>query len=966
MTAREIGSIHPRAIPKIVEAIDRCHGTSLENHLHKYILEPLRSLNHPQPLIIIIDAMDEWRDHPTFINALAHLNPQSHVVKFIITDRLNPCASRLPGIEKISIYTYALGPISKQVIKAYFHKHLETVPWVDGRTATLVDVEKLTELSGGLPVWASTVIALLSHRFSESPPHEVLEDIVGSRRQVGGSDGLGELYRKALSRLFPSPEDQRQLLRYLAATIVLQEPLSPFDFSMLSGIPSHLINHIQFALTALQTRSVPLGSEEMVYPASTLFHQSFLDYVQSTVTGNSFLTSAVDAHSTLGLTCLRQLPSLPSSHHASYLRDHQGYAVKYWPFHVSKGTPRANDQWSQTEHCLTILELTLEVQQRWATLFLESFMPEEMDSITENVGPEDSMVLILTALFDRLRESGEDCWVFQVACLEVAVRIDDGDAMVWSHLGNCYKAIGHRTGSLHMYEEAAVVFRHALRLQADVHPGRAESLHNVANALMCCYKQNGHRNILNEAISNCREALALRPAPHPDRSVSLNNLANALQYLYERDGGIETLNNVISLNREALELRPTPHPDRATSLSNLASALQSLYECDGGSRTLNEVVSLNREALALRPAPHPHRSMSLSNLAGALQSLYECDGSTGTLNEVISRSREALALCPAPHPHRSGLLNTLANALRSLYSQNGDVNTLNESVSLHREALALHPPPHPDRFMSLNNLAFALHSLHECSGGIGTLNEVISLNREALALCPTPHPYRPMSLNNLANALQSLYECSGGIKTLSEAISLHREALALRPAPHPDRSLLLNNLAGALQSLYEHNSNVKILTEAIALNREALTLYPATHPDRSMSFNNLANALQSLHKCNGSIKTLNEAISLHHEALALRPAPHPDRPQSLMNLANAFLSQFKQDGALDVLDESISHCRELLVLHPPGHRYWKSLVEFLVLLLEMRCEKVGDDRDYAEVKDLKAELNAFRRERASR
>ncbi|KAJ2934657.1 hypothetical protein H1R20_g2438, partial [Candolleomyces eurysporus] len=966
MTAREIGSIHPRAIPKIVEAIDQCHGTSLENHLHKYILEPLRSLSHPQPLIIIIDAMDEWRDHPTFINALAHLNSQSHVVKFIITDRLNPCASRLPGIEKISIYTYALGPISKEVIKAYFRKHLETVPWVGGRTATPADVEKLTELSGGLPVWASTVIALLSHRFSESPPHEILEEIVGSRRQVGGSDGLGELYRKALSRLFPSLEGQRQFLRYLAATIVLQEPLSPSDFSILSGIPSHLIDRIQFALTALQTRSAPLSSEEMVHPASTLFHQSFLDYVQATVTGNSFSISAVDAHSMLGLTCLKQLPSLPLSHHASHLRDHQGYAVKYWPFHVSKGTPRANDQWSQTEHCSTLLKLTVETQHQWPTLFLESFMPEETGSITENVGPEDSMVLILMALFDRLRGIGEDCWGFQIACLEVAVRIDDGDAMVWSFLGNCYKAMGHRTGSLHMYEEAAVVFRHALRLQTDVHPDRAESLHDVANALMCCYKQNGHRNILNEAISSYGEALALRPAPHPDRSASLNNLANALQSLYERDGGIKTLNKVISLNREALALRPTPHPDRSTSLSNLAGALQSLYECDGGIRILNEVVSLNREALALRPTPHPDRSMSLSNLAGALHSLYECDGSTRTLNEVISRSREALALCPAPHPHRSGLLNILANALRSVYSQNGDIKALNESVSLHREALALHPAPHPDRFVSLNNLAYALHSLHECSGGIKTLNEVISLNREALALCPIPHPCRPMSLNNLANALQSLYECSGGIKTLSEAISLHREALALRPAPHPDRSLLLNNLAGALQSLYECNSNIKTLTEAISLNREALTLCPEIHPDRSMTLNNLANALQSLHKCNGCTKTLDEAISLHHEALTLRPAPHPDRPQSLMNLANAFLSQFNQNGALDDLNESISHCRELLVLHPPGHRYRKSLVEFLVSLLKMRCEAVEDDRDYEEVEDLRAELDVFHRERANR
>ncbi|KAJ2933217.1 hypothetical protein H1R20_g3933, partial [Candolleomyces eurysporus] len=284
MIAHEIGSIHPQAIPKIVEAMDRCHATSLENHLQKYILEPLQSLNHSQPFIIIIDAMDEWQDHLAFIKALAHLNSQSRVVKFIITDRLNPCASHLPGIEKISVYTYALGPISNKVIKAYFHKHLETVPWVDERRATPADVEKLTELSGGLPVWASTVIAVLSHRFSELPPHEILEEIVGSRRQVGSDDGLGELYRNAISRLFHSAEDQRQLRRFLGASIALQEPLPPSDFSMLSGIRSHLTDRVRFALSALQTRSPPPGSDQMIYPATALFHLSFIEYVQATTT----------------------------------------------------------------------------------------------------------------------------------------------------------------------------------------------------------------------------------------------------------------------------------------------------------------------------------------------------------------------------------------------------------------------------------------------------------------------------------------------------------------------------------------------------------------------------------------------------------------------------------------------------------------------------------------------------------
>ncbi|RXW22230.1 hypothetical protein EST38_g3640 [Candolleomyces aberdarensis] len=261
MIAHEIGSIHARAIPKIVEAMDQCHGTSLENHLQKYILEPLRSLNHSHPLIIIIDAMDEWRDAAIFIGAIALLNSESSVVKFILTGRLNPCTSRMPGIDSVSIYTYSLGPISKEVIKSYFERYLATIRWVDGRKASPADVEKLTELSGGLPVWASTVIALLSHPLHESPPHKILAEIVGNRHLIGGADGLGELYRNALGRLFPSLGDQKLFRRYIGAIIALQESLSLLDFSILAGIPPHLIDRIQLSLTALQTRSPPPGKE---------------------------------------------------------------------------------------------------------------------------------------------------------------------------------------------------------------------------------------------------------------------------------------------------------------------------------------------------------------------------------------------------------------------------------------------------------------------------------------------------------------------------------------------------------------------------------------------------------------------------------------------------------------------------------------------------------------------------------
>ncbi|KAJ2921845.1 hypothetical protein H1R20_g15243, partial [Candolleomyces eurysporus] len=826
MIAHEIGSIHPQAIPKIVEAMDQCHRTSLQNHLRKYILEPLQSLNQPLTLIIIIDAMDEWRHHPTFIKALALLNSESHIVKFIITARLNPCASHLPGIERVSIYTYALGPISKEVIRGYFIKYLETVLWVDGRKASSADVEKLTELSGGLPVWASTVISLLSHPFDKSPPHEILSEIVGSRRQVGGTDTLGELYRNALRRLFPSSDAQKYFQRYFGAIMVIQEALSLSDFSMLAGIPSHLITRIRSTLSALQTRYPPPHSKEMIHPAMGLFHLSFLEHVQTTTTENSFAISTFDSHSVLGLNCLEQFVSLSLSslQHNLTLRAIQKYALMYWPLHVSNGTLRSNDQWSQTEHCSKLQTISADTQRQWTTLFLKSLTPGEDGSRLENVG-EDSMVSTLRKLAHWLGNGSGDHWGFQVACLEVAARIDGGDPEAWSELGRCYEARGDRMGSLQMLEEAVVAFQRALHLRPDSHPNRGESLNNVAIALRSCYRQNGNSNILVESISCSRQALALCPAPDPVHDRCLNTLASALGDLYTQKGDLRILNEVISLHRDALALRPVPHPDRSKSLNNLACALRSLHEHNGDVGALNEAISLHREALALRPVSHPGRSRSLANLAGALQSRHGCNADIVALNEAISLHREALALRPAPHPDRSNSLGNLANALRYLHEHDGDIGALNEAISLHREALALRPAPHPGRFSSLNNLAVSLHALHRYNKDVDSLKECISLSREGLALLPASHPFCHRTLMILATALRSSFEQNRAVEVLDEAISILQELLVLRAPGHRNRMHVVTLLVKVLEKRSEANGDDRDRSEIEGLKTELAALW---------------------------------------------------------------------------------------------------------------------------------------------
>jgi hypothetical protein len=692
-------------------------------------------------------------------------------------------------------------------MKSYFNKHLQSVVWVDGRKPSSPDVNKLSDLSGGLPVWGWTVISLLTQPFSESPPHEILAEILASERQVGGSKGLSDLYLKAILRLFPTTEARKYFQQYLGAALVLQEPLSLPDFSKLVGMAPHLVNAIHSALSTIQTRS-PSDSETTVHPASTRFHLSFLEYAQdnaASTADDAFTVSAFESHSALGLICLETVSNLPPlvlpqvSSRPYPLQCIQHYAVKHWPLHVSQGTHRTQDKWLPTPQCSALQAISPGALQRWAAVFLDILLPDE--AVFAEVEDQNA-TSTLTIVADDLGEDDGDHWVFEVACLEVAVRLGSQCDEAWCKLGWHYHSMGDRTGNGKMYEEAIFAFRRALELRPEPHAGRSSTLGSLGTALCRFYACNGDIRALTEGILQHRDALALRPVPHSYRSLSLNNLANALQSLYEQNGDMNALNEAILHNRDALALRPAPHPDRSTSLNNLANTLQSLYENNGDLNALSEAILHNRGALALRPIPHPGRSMSLNNLANALRSLYEQNGDANTLNEAILHNRDALALCPVPHPDRPLLLNNLAAGLQCLYEQNGDANALNEAILHTRDSLALCPIPHPDRSASLNNLAIALQRLYEQNGDVNALNESILHNRDALALCPAPHLDRWMSLNNLAIALLSQHNRNGDVTILNEVVDLCRELVILHPIGHWKHASYLQMLVTRLKQRF--------------------------------------------------------------------------------------------------------------------------------------------------------------------
>jgi hypothetical protein len=848
MISRQLGAMYPRAIANIADAARTLDGPhdKLKDYFTAYIFDPIRALEYPYQLVVVVDGLDEWRNYESFLAELVHI-PSPSPLKFVLTSRFNYSIER--AVDKMPTRKYALPPASQTVIERYFHLHFSSgdINW-RGRKPDDDKIHRLAARADGLLIWAATARLLVTNKFDTRYPHEILDQMLASEEKVvnrkdGAEDGqLERLYRGAISTLFP-PHIRATLRKFLAATVVLQEALPIGEFADLSGIPGPATEEIHQRLAALQTQGDP--KTNLISPAMQRFHASFIEFITTESGDQAFQAiSTTEAHCELANGCLKivfveLLPSFRGKD-CTYreLLGVEPYAVKFWPLHFSSGTPRQQLELAPPSGTVGMDLISGEAMHRWATLFLPCIAARfqdghnSLDGIQKSVLPYKVAVMI----------GNEDVTTlsYHIQCLEVAIRLQPLDMGTWKALGVAYHRLHEQSQSNRDLDEEITAFRNCL--EPAPHPDRSGSLNNLANALQTCFKRRGASNDLDEAISLHREALLLRPAPHPDRSTSLNNLANALQTRFTQRGASNDLDEAISLHREALLLWPAPHPDRSTSLNNLANALQTRFEQRGASNDLDEAISLHREALLLWPAPHPDRFVSLNNLAADLRTRFKQRGSSNDLDEAISLHREALLLWPAPHPDRSTSLNNLANALQTRFEQRGSSNDLDEAISLHREALLLWPAPHPDRFVSLNNLAAALRTRFKQRGSSNDLDEAISLHREALLLWPAPHPDRFVSLNNLANALQTRFEQRGASNDLDEAISFRREALHLRPAPHPQYSNLLRRLVVSLRIRFDRGHLLHDITEAISLYERLLDC-PVQDPNRAWSLKRLPAAL---------------------------------------------------------------------------------------------------------------------------
>ena len=780
--AGELGVLHPRSIPQIATAARTCTSghLSLHEYIESYLINPIHSLSYPYPLVIVVDALDEWEHCESFLKELEHISQPSSV-KILLTSRPNHSIERC--LLDVAVQKYQLLPVSQAITEAYFNHHFAKMDWEMRKPSPNI-VSNLARLADGLLIWAAMVCSFLSYRMRAGAPHELLDQILSSTKQITRQRQLSSLYHDALTQLFQDDEEQQIFKRVFGAMTVLQKSLPLHDFARLLGMSHNQVRGVQTQLAALQIRGT--FDEQIISPASERFHSSFIEFTmnQEAEADIPYIIDPQIAHQSMAEGCLSFLSDFLSSFRGrecrhSDLRGVELYTVKFWPLHMANSNDRLTPLPPKLDNLL--LELPESHLRQWGSWFLATNIPASSQNWDEDLGPieKDEFYCSLACFLKDNIMTDSTLASSRTFCLETAIRSQPKLLKAWEDLGDSYVTRFETTSISDMLNQAIIVYRHGLELCPKDESQRT-CMFGLAHALSYRFERTGSMVDLNEAILMGRETLSLCPTPHPGRSSSLSNLGIYLWKRFRRTGSMADIEESTLMHRESLSLCPPPHPDRPSSLNNLGLGLVERFARMGFMTDLEEAILIHRESLSLRPTPHPRRFFSLNNLASTLLYRFDRTGFITDLQEVILLYRESLSLLPTSHPYYSNSLYNLANALLKHFQKTCSMTDLDEAILLHRESLSFRPTPHPKRSKSLNGLACALGHRFGKRGSMTDLEEAISMLREALSLDFAPtHRRRLMVLKNLAYFLEIRFKESGGQSDFEEVTSLRQEILAI-------------------------------------------------------------------------------------------------------------------------------------------------------------------------------------------
>ena len=113
------------------------------------------------------------------------------------------------------------------------------------RKPSPIIVSNLACLADGLLIWATMVCSFLSYEMCEGAPHELLDQILSSAKQITLEGQLSHLYLDVLTQLFKNDKERQLFKQVFGAMTLLRESLPLHDFAHLLGMSHNQVKGVQ-------------------------------------------------------------------------------------------------------------------------------------------------------------------------------------------------------------------------------------------------------------------------------------------------------------------------------------------------------------------------------------------------------------------------------------------------------------------------------------------------------------------------------------------------------------------------------------------------------------------------------------------------------------------------------------------------------------------------------------------------
>ncbi|KAF8337329.1 uncharacterized protein EI90DRAFT_2637848 [Cantharellus anzutake] len=854
----------------------------------KLVAGPLRRRAFGDPVVVIIDALDECE--PEALERLADIlrNEVPKLpcnLKFFVTSRPAYLVNRLLSsnfpIDRFGIDI--LDNPNKQDCSVYVRTQLRHLK--DDRSGCGDEFEEddslaqnISEKAGGLFIWISTVFRYVRLAKNRRKTLDRLLNTGTSRSTDPPERVMDMLYRTILDKCGWADQDLVHDYPIVMGAILIAE--QPLSIAAWDAILSPFLNS-SIRDTLVELAPLLLGVLHSDTPIR-IIHQSFREFLTGQIgpelLDHRYLLDMTRANATMALRCteilnkdlccveglglikyLRQrddLPQIPCEVLSEQLR----YSCRYIVYHLNK-VQEPLEALSGLVHTFLNQHVT-----RWAEVCVRtdgyisvSSFPEWAKLSVDLNSKKDIHKLIQVldevrrnlAFFSRFQEAHELAKdsVTLCRCL-VSADSESYTPDLAQSLNGLFVSLddlGHHSEALPVIEESMKLWHELVAVDPTLYtPYLAQSLHNLYVSLENLGRYSEAHPVIEESVKLRRALVAVdRTSYTPNLARSLHNLSISLHHLGRHSEALPVTEESVKLWRELVAVHPTSYtPDLARSLRNLHVSFGNLGRYSDALPVIEESVKLWYELVAIHPTSYtPDLARSLHSLSVSLENLGHHSKALLVIEESVKLWHELVTIHPTSYtPDLARSLTSLKISLDHLGRYSEALPVIEESVKLWRELVAVHPTSYtPNLAQSLNSLKMALDNLGRYSEALPVIKRSVNLWRELVAAHPTSYNSDlARSLHNLALSFDYLNCPTEAVPFIKESISLWRPLHITHPTSYAaDLAWALRDLSRILSRLGHYAEAFDIEEAARLCSQQLRSEYPDIY----------ANYLRGLYAC---------------------------------------------------------------------------------------------------------------------